>query len=56
MYKCGLVIAFSGMLAACATSQTETAQEKVCVSEAEEATGSRVQTNNVCRPAQPSGG
>lgn len=56
MYKCGLVIAFSGMLAACATSQTQTAQEKVCVSEAEKATGSRVQTNNICRRAEPNGG
>lgn len=56
MYKCGLVLALSGIVAACATSQTQTTQEKVCVPESEEATGSRVQTHTVCRPAEPNKG
>lgn len=53
MYKRGLVFAFSSILAGCATAQTETAQKQVCVTETEEATGTRVETETVCRPARP---
>lgn len=53
MYKRSLVLAFSGIVAACATPQTETTQEQVCVTESEEATGSRVQTHTKCIPAEP---
>lgn len=53
MYKQGLVLAFAGIIAGCATPQTETAKEQVCVTQTEEATGSRVQTHTECRPAQP---
>lgn len=53
MYKLGLVIAFSSVLAGCATAQPQTAQKQVCVTESTEATGSRVETETVCRPAKP---
>jgi hypothetical protein len=50
MFKIGLVLAVYGALAACATTQANTAQAQECESEIEESTGSRVEANTVCRP------
>ena len=52
MYKSVLVLASYCTLAACATAQPQTAEKQVCTTEVEESTGSRVEGNKVCRPAE----
>ena len=52
MYKRTLLLAFSLAPSACATPQTDTATKQVCTSEPVEATGSRVEADTVCRPAE----
>ena len=50
MYRCVLVLASCGAAAACATPQEKVAEKKqVCVTETEEATGTRVESETVCR-------
>ena len=58
MSKLVIAIAACGALAACATAQTDSAeaQERNCVSQTEEATGSRVESTKVCPPEQPADG
>ena len=50
MFRSVLVLALSGAVVACATPQATTA-EKECVTETEDATGTRLETSTVCQPA-----
>jgi hypothetical protein len=54
MSKRVAVLALSLAVAGCATTtpQTAAAENQVCDDVASESTGSRVQTERVCRPAQ----
>lgn len=52
MYKSVAVVALSVAVLGCATPQTTAAQKVECTTEQVEATGSRVETERVCRPAQ----
>ena len=52
MKRMGLVLALCGTVAACATTQQTTAENRECVDQIEESTGSRVESNRVCRPAE----
>lgn len=52
MYRLGLVLAVSVICAGCATSQTAAAKKEVCTTEPVESTGSRVETETVCQPAE----
>ena len=52
MYKRVSVLAFSLVAAACTTPQTATAEKQICTNEPVEATGTRVETETVCRPAE----
>jgi hypothetical protein len=52
MYRCVLILALSGAAAACATTQEKIAEkERECVTQPEEATGTRVESQTVCRQA-----
>ncbi len=54
MFKRVSVLAFSLVAASCATTTPQTAttaEKQVCSTEQVESTGSRVQTEKVCRPA-----
>ena len=52
MYRSSLVLALYGTLAGCATTQAQTAEKQECVTEVEETTGSRVESNTVCQTQQ----
>jgi hypothetical protein len=52
MYKRTLLLSLCLAASACATPQTEAAEKQVCTTEPVEATGSRVETNTECRPAE----
>lgn len=51
MLRIGVALAFCGAVAGCATTQN-TAEARECVSDIEESTGSRVESNRVCTPAE----
>ena len=51
MFRVGLVV-LCFTVAGCATTEEQrAAQAQECVGEVEESTGSRVETNKVCKPA-----
>ena len=52
MYKRFLVLAFPVVAASCATPQTATAVKEVCTTEHVEATGTRLEEQTECRPAE----
>ena len=53
MFKCVAVVALSLAMAGCATTaETAQAEKQVCTDAPVESTGSRVQTERACRPAQ----
>ena len=52
MLRIGLALAFCGAVAGCATTPNDTARAQNCVAEIEETTGSRVESNPVCPPAE----
>ncbi len=52
MLRFGLVLAVCGAVAGCATTQNTAEAQQECVAEVEESTGSRLETNRICKPGE----